>query len=216
MNSGHDKSAAALVDFVAQALQTLHSNRRLRAQQPLLRIDNLDDAAQAPFQFDAAAGRLHRRGCRSIPASSRLALYGIWRIGPEERRLTCSRCKPVPMEKEPENRGDAVDMLFGLISFIDQFGSVLRERGQEYRKSADGRQLGSQFDGLFQRLGKGEQDFLATLLTSMDGLVKTVRDIETQLNNSEDKAHGHNQETSKTGTPSAPDQARRTRPRKRS
>lgn len=199
MNKGDGKNGAVLVDFVAQTLQALHSNRRLRKERPLLRIDNLEDAAQAPFQFDAASGQLHRRGCRSIPARSRLALYGIWRIGSEDSKLACLRCKPVPMEKEPENRSDAADMLFGLVSLIDQFGSVLRERGQEYRKSEDGRQLSSQFEGVFQRLDRREQDFLSTLMTSMDGLIKAVRDIDDRLNNSngEDKANGHDKETNK-------------------
>jgi hypothetical protein len=189
-------NGAALVDFVAQSIQTLHGNRLLRQERPLLRIDNLEDAAQAPFQFDAASGRLHRRGCRTILARSRLALYGLWRIGPEERKLACSHCKPVPMENEPENRSDATDMLFGLVSLIDQFGSVLRERGQEYRKSKDGHQISRQFEGLFRHLDRREQDFLSTLLTSMDGLIKTVRDIDDRLNNSngEDKANGHDKD----------------------
>lgn len=206
--SKHD-GKKALVDFVAQTLQTLHSDPRVRPERPLLRIDNLDDAAQAPFQFDAAGGQLHRRGCRSIPARSRMALYGVWRIGPEERKLACSRCKPVPMEKEPENRSDATDMLFGLISLIDQFGSVLRERGQEYRKSDDGRQLSSQFEGLFQRLDRREQDFLSTLMTSMDGLIKTVRDIDERLNhsNGEDKANGHDKKADKADETDAADEA---------
>jgi hypothetical protein len=196
MSRGDGKSRAALVDFVAQSIQTLHSDRRLRKERPLLRIDNLEDAAQAPFQFDAASGRLHRRGCRSISARSRHALYGLWRIDPEERKLACSRCKPVPMEKEPENRSDATDMLFGLVSLIDQFGSVLRERGQEYRESEDGHQLSRQFEGLFQRLDRREQDFLSTLLTSMDGLITAVRDMDSRLNNSngEDKANGHDKD----------------------
>lgn len=184
----------ALIDLVARSLQSLRG--RADADRPLLRIDNLDDAARAPYQFDAASGRLHRRGCRAIPARSGLALYGVWRIGPEERKLACTRCKPAPMDKEPDKRNDAADMLFGLISLIDQFGSVLRERGQEYRKSEDGRALSDRFEGIFARLDQREQDFLSTLLNSMDGLIRTVRDIDNRLSNSngEDKAHGHDKE----------------------
>lgn len=179
--------AGALVDAVAIALQGL------RQERPLLAIDNLTRAAQAPFQFDAASGRLHRRGCRAIPSGSRLALYGVWRIGPEERTLACARCNPAPMEKEPEDRNPATDMLFGLISLVDQFGSVLRERGREYRESEDGRRLSRQFEGLFQKLDQGEQDLLSSLLASMDGLVKTVRDLDDRLN--KDNANGHAQQT---------------------
>lgn len=181
MSSGGD--AKAVIDVVAQAIQALRQDR------PLLRIDNLADAETAPFQFDAARGRLHRRGCRSIPARSRQALYGVWRIGPEERTLACTRCKPEPMDKPPDKGNDAADMLFGLISLIDQFGGVLRERGQEYRRSDDGRQLSKRFEGVFQGLDRREQDFLSTLLTSMDGLIKSVRDLDDRLN--KDRANGH-------------------------
>lgn len=176
-------SDEAVIDVVAQAIQAL------RQERPLLRIDNLADAEAAPYQFDAANGRLHRRGCRSIPARSRQALYGVWRIGPEERKLACHRCRPEPMDKEPEKGSDAADMLFGLISLIDQFGSVLRERGQEYRRSEDGRRLGQRFDSVFRGMDRREQDFLSTLLNSMDGLIKSVRDLDDRLN--KDKAHGH-------------------------
>ena len=93
------------------------------------------------------------------------------------------------MDKEPEKGSDAADMLFGLISLIDQFGSVLRERGQEYRRSEDGRQLGQRFESVFRGLDRREQDFLSTLLNSMDGLIKSVRDLDDRLN--KDKANGH-------------------------
>lgn len=193
------RTDVALIDRVAQSLQSLRG--RADADRPLLRIDNLDDAARAHYQFDVASGRLHRRGCRAIPAGSGLALYGVWRIGPEERKLACQRCQPAPMDDQPDKRNDAADMLFGLISLIDQFGSVLRERGQEYRKSEDGRALGDRFAGIFERLDKREQDFLTTLLNSMDGLIRTVRDIDDRLSNSngEDKGNGHDKEAGKTG-----------------
>lgn len=181
-----------LIDVVSQTIQTLRDRDGSHRARPLLRIDNLNEAAQAPYQFDAASGRLHRRGCRAIPAGSRLALYGVWRIGPKESKLACSRCRPEPMKETPDDRNDATDMLFGLVSLIDQFGSVLRERGREYRQSEDGRQLGDRVDGLFQRLDRREQDFLSSLLTSMDGLVKAVRDIDDRLN--EDRPNGHDQE----------------------
>lgn len=198
MNRNIDEEGAALIDVVAQSIQRLRSDRRQHngrkeRERPLLRIDNLTDAARAPFQFDAAGGRLHRRGCRSISTRSRHALYGLWRIDPEECKLACPSCKPVPMEEKSRERGDATDILFGLVSLVDQFGSVLRERGREYRNSEDGHELGRRFEGLFQRLDQREQDFLSTLLNSMDGLITAVRDIDDRLNksNREDKSNGH-------------------------
>jgi hypothetical protein len=188
----------ALIDFIAQSLQAMNSSLRLRNKQPLVRIDNLKDAAQAPFQLDASTGRLHRRGCRAIPARSRLALYGLWHFGPEEGKLICPSCKPELMKKATETRSDATDILFGLVSLIDQFGGVLKERGQEYRSSEDGRQLGHRFEGLLQRLDQGEQDFLSTLLTSMDGLIQTVREFDGKSNgNGGGTNHGHHQDQGK-------------------
>jgi hypothetical protein len=202
MSEQDTRKAPPLIDFVAQSLQALNSSQRLRNQQPLVRIDNLKDAAQAPFQLDASTGRLHRRGCRAIPARSRLALYGLWHFGPEEGKLICPSCQPEPMNKSTDSRSDATDILFGLVSLIDQFGGVLRERGQEYRSSEGGRQLGHQFEGLLQRLDQGEQDFLSTLLTSMDGLIKTVRDLEAKNHNGGGTSHGHHQdEGGKTESP---------------
>ena len=194
MSENGTRKEPALIDFVAQSLQALNSNQRLRGKQPLLRIDNLKDAAQAPFQLDASTGRLHRRGCRAIPARSRLALYGLWNFGPEEGKLICPSCKPEPMKKTTEARSDATDILFGLVSLIDQFSGVLQERGQDYRSSEGGRQLGHKFEGLLQRLDQGEQDFLSTLLTSMDGLIKTVRDLEGKNNHGGGTTHGHHQD----------------------
>ena len=192
MNENGARKDPPLIDFVAQSLQAMNPGSRLRSRQPLVRIDNLKDASQAPFQLDAATGRLHRRGCRAIPARSKLALYGIWHFSPEEGKLICPSCQPEPMKKPTETRGDATDILFGLVSLIDQFGSVLRERGQEYRSSEDGRQLGQRFEGLMQRLDQGEQDFLSTLLSSMDGLIKTVRDMESRNHdNGGGTSHGH-------------------------
>ena len=70
-------SHATLVDMVGLRIQELHASGQLGADQPLLRIDNRDQATQAPFQFDAARAQLHRTGCRAIPPGSRSALYGV-------------------------------------------------------------------------------------------------------------------------------------------
>lgn len=176
-----------LGDLVALKLQELHRHAEPEGGRPLLRIDNAQDAARAPFQFDAASGRLHRRSCRSIAAPARLALYGVWRIGPHERQLACERCRPMQEDEKPDQRGDAAELLFGFLSIVTQFGSVLRERGREYRNSSEGREIGARIDAFYKGLGRREQDILSTVLGSLDGLVRQIRDLDSGL----DGMNGH-------------------------
>jgi len=77
-------SRTTVVDAVGLGIQDLHASGQLAGDQPLLRIDNRERARNAPFQFDAAKGRLHRTGCRAIPGDSESALYGLWEIKPED------------------------------------------------------------------------------------------------------------------------------------
>ena len=63
-----------------------------------MRTDRLDLLLD---QFDSARGRLHRRGCRFIPPSSRSALYALWQVSPEEEKLACPQCRPAPTEGAP-------------------------------------------------------------------------------------------------------------------
>lgn len=54
-------------DFVALKIQELYKESKIDVREALLKIDNREEAAQAPFQFDPAAGLLHRRDCKAIP-----------------------------------------------------------------------------------------------------------------------------------------------------
>ncbi len=171
-------------DVIALGLQELHNAGRLVNAMPLLRIDNRDQAAQAPFQFDAATGQLHRRGCRYIPKNSRSALYGVWKIEDNEQPLVCPRCKPVFEEDNLKDRGSTSDLLYGLLSIIRQFGGVLQERGQEYRQSSEGRMFGAQLESFYNDLGEREKKLLDAAVASLDGLAKMVRDLDSSLNES--------------------------------
>lgn len=176
-----------ITDLVAMQIQELHTAGKLGGTQPLLRIDNRDQAAQAPFQFDVATGRLHRVGCKSIPKRSLSAIYGVWRIGHDEQRLACPRCKPVAQDNKPNDRGFPADLLYGVLSIVSQFGGVIRERGQEYRDSLEGRVLGAQLEHFYRDLGEREKKVLDVVLTSLDGLVNTIRDLDSDLR----VANGH-------------------------
>ena len=195
MNRASLSSRWKLTDSVAVKLQQWHTEGKLKGTQPLLRIDNQKAAAEAPFQFDAVTGQLHRSGCRSIPKRSRSALYAVWRIRNEEQQLVCSRCKPVPTEDSTEDRGFASDLLFGLLSVIDQFSGVLRERGLEYRNSSDGQRLAGQLEGFYRDLGEREKKMVQAALVSIDGLAKTIRDLDASINtaNGANGANGQDQ-----------------------
>jgi hypothetical protein len=181
MNRREPRQAASLGDRVALEIQELHRRGKLRDTQPLLRIDQRREAADAPFQFDAVRGRLHRNGCRAIPATSRSALYGVWEFRPGERHLACPRCKPVPTRRKKATHvldAPASDLVYGVLSILDQFGGVLRERGREYRRSRNGEQLRSGVQDLYAILGNGERDVLHVLATALDALSSVVNDLQ--------------------------------------
>jgi hypothetical protein len=200
MNNGPQPASSRLADLLAVKLQEWHAEGKLKGTQPLLRIDNREAAAEAPFQFDPVNGQLHRSGCRSIPKHSRSALYAVWRIGNDEQKLACSRCRPVPTEDNSEDRQEdrhfTSDLLYGLLSVVDQFGGVLRERGLEYRKSSDGQRLAGQLQGFYHGLGEQEKSVVQAALISLDGLAKSIRDLDASLHNANGHANGHDEAAS--------------------
>ena len=236
MSEGIPTSRVALVDTIGLRIQELHASGKLAGDQPLLRIDNSEQARQAPFQFDAARGQLHRTGCRAIPPSSRSALYGVWEIGTEGKSVACPRCNPTdkpaaaaeaearPQKNgkqteqakqdeatQPEARQDeakangsrpqddqAVDMLYGVLSIVSQFGSVLRERGQEYRKSGAGAALGGRIEKIYAEVNESERSVLDVLTTSLGTLAAALREIEGGLNGEQTRGAG-----SRSAEPSA-------------
>jgi hypothetical protein len=181
MSNGADLEPARLGDLLALKLQQLHSENTLRGNQPLFRIDYRTEAAQAPFQFDAVGSKLHRTGCRAIPAGSESALFGIWRIRAEDRQYICRRCRPAAAPEATMDKNFGSDVLYGVLSILDQFGSVLRERGREYRNSDEGRQVANNVSGLYASLGEREKEALDLLLSSLDGVLKTVQEFDHTL-----------------------------------
>lgn len=182
MTEGHPLSRLRVADIVGLRIQELHTNGLLRGTQPLLRIDNREQAKRAPFQLDAATGRLHRIGCRSIPKGSRSALYGIWRIGKNDQPLACPRCKPMPKaDEKTEDPEYPTDLLYGLLSVVNQFGGVLRERGQEYRTSRVGKLLGERIETMYRGINERERNILDVVLTSLDELASTIRNLDADL-----------------------------------
>jgi hypothetical protein len=182
-----------LGDLAAIGLQELFRQRAIDTKQPLLRIDYRAEAAQAPFHFDMVRGKLHRTGCRAIPQSSLPALYAVWDPGDRWSSLACATCRPVFPEAPDMNRDSSFDLLYGLLSVVDQFGSVLTERGREYRNSARGRRLSKQLNELMGELDQPQRDVLNAALNSLDGMVKAVRQVNESIekNANARKANGN-------------------------
>lgn len=195
MNSEENqKRPSSVGDLLALKLQQLHSEKKLKGDQALFRVDYRKEAAKAPFQFDTARAKLHRRGCRAIPAGSETALFGLWRMRPEERRYACSKCRPAPETDTTMDQNFTSDLFYGVVSILDQFGNVLRERGREYRGTTNGEETELSVEGLYANLGDREKEVLDVILSSLDGVLKTVHDLDRNLGggNGSQSNHGNN------------------------
>jgi hypothetical protein len=182
MSSAGNRQGAQISDLVALKIQELHKENKLDKQQALLKIDNRDEAARAPFQFDPAAGTLHRRDCGAIPEADRTALYGVWRVSAKDGWRACPKCKPIAGAEAAGEQGGITDVLYGLLSIVSQFSSVLRERGREYRSSGDGRRIGTEFETLYSGLSEQEKGVVDKILTSFEDMTRKLRDIDATLN----------------------------------
>jgi small nuclear ribonucleoprotein (snRNP)-like protein len=173
--------AGDLGDEIALRLQQLRKQGKIDDDQPLLRIEFQREAAEAPFQFDAVSGKIHRNGCKSIPRHARSALYGVWHLPPEAAAYACSRCRPAEQAAETTENDRVSHTLFGVLSVLDQFGSVLVERGRDYRHSERGRQLEKTMRQLVKDLDQKQRETLDGVLHSFDALLNVVNDYNHTL-----------------------------------
>jgi len=187
MNKGEQRYPSSIGDLLALKLQQLHSEKKLKGDQALFRVDYRKEAAKAPFQFDTVRSRLHRTGCRAIPASSKTATFGLWRMHPEERHFACPKCRPSPERDTTMDQKFTSDLIYGVLSILDQFGNVLRERGREYRSSKNGTEAELSVEDFYQNLGEREKEVLDVVLSSLDGALKTVHDLDRNLGGSNGK-----------------------------
>ena len=211
-SNGGDPGAAGagaipVGDYVALKVQSLRAAGKTKGDQPLVRIDNRPEAAAAPFIFDIAGGKLHRAGCPAIPKAHRTALYAVWEVRPEDLPTACEKCRPASEQpgadrtagsngrhKMPSNT--AVDVLFGFISILDQFGSVLSERGRDFRNSDRGQQVERSVVGLLTQLDDTQRETLNTVLSSLDLLIQVVQGYGDSL---QDLGNGHHNGNGKDG-----------------
>jgi hypothetical protein len=173
-----------LLDQAALALQALRVGGRLRSD-VLLRIDNTTEAAAAPYQFDAAAGRLHRLGCRAIPDGA--PLYGRWHIGSDDLTVACKRCRPLQDETKPDEPTERADLLLGVLSLVTQFSGVLKERGKDYQKTDEGQALTAQLGAIYRNLGRREKEILDAMLGTLDTVIERLRALDRELSKNGNK-----------------------------
>jgi hypothetical protein len=87
-----------------------------------------------------------------------------------------------PTDDKKEDPEYPTDLLYGVLSVLNQFGGVLRERGQEYRSSPVGKVLGEQIGAMYRGVNERERNVLDIILTSIDGLASTLRTLDADLN----------------------------------
>lgn len=180
------ESGRPLIEQAAIAIQALCREEGRGGWNTLVRIDNRAEAANAPYRFDAVHGVVHRQGCPALTEDAHSASYGLWRLEAEDGTRRCKRCRPMPEQREQEGKEApeakaGPDLLFGLVSVLDQFGNVLKERGKDYRETEEGRKIGAELARFYQALGRREKEVLDTVLASLELLLGRVRETEQQV-----------------------------------
>jgi hypothetical protein len=163
----------AAVDYGALLLQRLRSEGRIDDQR-LLRVDCRPEAKEAPFLFDAARGILHRNGCAAIAKSSHTALYAVWRVTEEDLELACKRCRPMPDNRKNISQIDLTDIVFGVMSVIDQFGAVLGQRGREFRGTDRGKAMERSFGSLLTSLDRNQKQGYSLALKTLETAINSI------------------------------------------
>lgn len=168
-------------DTVSLKLQALHREGKINDEQPLIKIDYRKEASEAPFRFDAANGKLHRAGCNAIPRDSRSAVYAVWKLEKGDIKYACDKCRPVFKKGAVMNKNIVSDIIFGFLSILDQFSSVLSERGKEYRNSEHGKAIVKTVETIFSELDHKQKETLNVMLSSLDGLLEIMQECNTSL-----------------------------------
>lgn len=93
----------------------------------------------------------------------------------------------MPINNKPD-RSDVGDILLGLLSLVDQFSSILSQRGQDFRRTERGRQVEQSLSGLLGELSRTQKEGVNLLTSAVDRLLSTVN----RFNHSTNGSHNHN------------------------
>jgi hypothetical protein len=77
-------------------------------------------------------------------------------------------------DNQPERPADVGDLLLGILSLADQFGSVLTQRGRDFRRTERGRQVEQSLTRLWSGLSQTQQDSLKLATAGLDRLLAAV------------------------------------------
>ncbi|GJQ23941.1 MAG: hypothetical protein HBSAPP01_17310 [Candidatus Brocadia sapporoensis] len=168
-------------DALALKIQTLRKKGKIDDEQPLFRLEYRKEAKKAPFQFDVATAIVHKTGCTAIPDSSEYTLYAMWKL--RERVLACEKCRPDLIKKETTMKKDVIsDIVYGFLSILEQFGSVLVERGKEYRNSKQGKQVAKTVDNILSELDIRQKKGVKFAMSSLNSLLEIVQEYNDSFN----------------------------------
>jgi hypothetical protein len=135
MSDRKERSLDRLADTLALRAQELRSRGLVSETATLLSLDYASQRAKAPYLFDMADGILHRKHCAAALNGSTSTLYAVWELREGDQKLACPVCSPHSGESALIDTGSASDTFLGIISSVDQFRSIFRERGRESRIS---------------------------------------------------------------------------------
>jgi hypothetical protein len=77
-------------------------------------------------------------------------------------------------DNQPERPADVGDLLLGILSLADQFGSVLTQRGRDFRCTERGRQVEQSLSSLWSGLSQTHRDSLKFASEGLDRLLAAV------------------------------------------
>ena len=80
----------------------------------------------------------------------------------------------MPNNNKPDRQADVGDIVLGLVSLVDQFGSILSQRGRDFRQTERGRQVDRSISAALGELSRTQKDGVTLLTSVVDRLLSAV------------------------------------------
>ena len=80
----------------------------------------------------------------------------------------------MPNNNKPDRQADVGDIVLGLVSLVDQFGSILSQRGRDFRQTERGRQVDRSISAVLGELSRTQKDGVTLLTSVVDRLLSAV------------------------------------------
>jgi hypothetical protein len=102
----------------------------------------------------------------------------------------------MPNKNKLDRPVDVGDILLGLVSLVDQFSSILSQRGQDFRRTERGRHVEQSLSGFFGELSRMQQEGVNLLTGAVDRLYSAID----QYNHSNNRHNGEGVAKRRNGT----------------